>query len=546
MSRAFTPAWLAGEPIATSFLGRGFAEPEARAAAVLAARARPIEPAVFAAIAAQEALRPASPTRAANLELLRQGAAVVVTGQQVGLFLGPLYTLHKAASAVVDARELTAATGHPVVPVFWLQTEDHDFAEVQSTTVPSASGLTTLQVGDELAAAAGDTVRDARVSLSERRLGPSIATALAAASLTGPHAEAVTALLSRHYRADASWADAFANTLAELFQDHGLIVFDPRAAACKADLARLAAPLHAFSLRHAEAIHRTLAERSEALTQAGFEVQVPLREGAALSCYATACEAPRHRLARARGDTWTTKDLATTGKTLDSGAIETALAEAPERFTTTALLRPLLQDTLLPTVAYIGGPGELAYFAQLAPLYALAGRAMPLAVPRARLTLVTATARRLGEQLGLGVHEAGLPKAELAQKMAREQADFAPIEAHHRDLTAALEAGLSALGKEADTRGDSGFGKHAKKAHEVVSATLDRLLDRSRRLALESDATTSERLTRFVSLLAPNEAPQERVLAFVSFAAQVGAKALVDTIVASITPFDGTPKVIDL
>lgn len=539
MSRAFTPAWLAGEPVALGFLARGFTDAEARAAAVQAARARPIDPAVFACIAAQEALRPASPARSANLERLRRGAAVVVTGQQVGLFLGPLYTLHKAASAVVDARALSEATGHPVVPVFWLQTEDHDFAEVQSTTVPGPHGLVTLQVGDTEAP-------DARMSLSERRLGPSVATALAAANLSGPHAEAVTALVARHYHADATWADAFANTLAELFADHGLIVFDPRATACKAELARLAAPLHAFSLRQATAIHEVLAERCAALSEAGFEVQVPVREGAALSCYAASCDSPRHRLERAPGDTWTTKDLASRATALDGNAIEVALAEAPERFTTTALLRPLLQDTLLPTVAYVGGPGELAYFAQLAPLYALAGRAMPLAVPRARFTLVTATARRLGEQLGLAVHEAGLPRAELAQRLAHAQDDFGAIEAHHRNMAAAIEEGLAALGGEADKRGDTGFGKHAKKASEVITATLDRLLDRSRRLALEADATTSERLTRFVALLAPNEAPQERVLSFLSFAAQVGAEALVDRIVASVVPFEGTAKVVEL
>ncbi len=536
MSRAFTPAWLAGEAIATGFLGRGFSQPEARAAAVQDARARPVEPAVMAAIMAQESLRPMSEARTRNLALLAQGAAAVVTGQQVGLFLGPLYTLHKAASAVVDARALSEATGHPVVPVFWLQTEDHDFAEVRSTTLPTASGLTTVSVDDELGP-------DARVSLSERRLGPSVTAALAAAGLQGAFAAEVTALLERHYHADATWADAFANTLAELFADHGLILFDPRAAASKAEIARLSAPLHAFLLGRAEAIHGALAERIRALTAAGFDVQVPVRAGAALSCYAATDDAPRHRLERA-GDAWTTKHLG--DSRLADSDIEVALAEAPQRFTTTALSRPLLQDTLLPTVAYVGGPGELAYFAQLAPLYELAGRTMPLAVLRARFTLVTATARRLAEQLGLGLADASLPKAELAQRLAQRQGDFAPIEAQHRSLDEALSGGLAALEIEAEKRGDGGFGKHAKKTAEVVRAALERLLERSRRLALEADATTSERLTRFLALLAPHDAPQERVLGFASFAAQVGPKTLVDSIVASVTPFDGTPKVIDL
>jgi len=539
MSRAFTPAWLAGEAIATGFLARGYADPSARAVAVEAARARPMSPAAFATLEAQERVRPLSDARRKNLALLRDGAAAVVSGQQVGLFLGPLYTLHKAASAVVDARALTEATGQPVVPVFWLQTEDHDFAEVQRTTFAGTAGLVTVTVDDELVGS--------RVSLSERRLGPSVTAALDAADLHGPHADEVTALLARHYHPEATWADAFANTLAELFGDHGLLVFDPRAAACKADVARLAAPLHAFALGHAEAIHAALSTRAEALAAAGFEVQVPLRADAALSCYARATDAPRHRLERVREGReagWTTKDRFAT--TLWDPAIETALATTPERFTTTALLRPLLQDTLLPTVAYIGGPGELAYFAQLSPLYELAGRTLPLAVPRARFTLVTATARRLSEQLGLAVADASLPRAALAQRLSHEHGHFESTELHYRTLDEAVTAGLAALQREADERRDAGFGKHAKKTAELVHGALARLLDRSRRLALEADATTSERLTRFVALLAPHGAPQERVLGFAGFAAQVGIESLVDRIVASVTPFDGTPKVIDL
>jgi uncharacterized protein YllA (UPF0747 family) len=107
MNRSFTPAWLAGDETASRFLPRAYASREGRVAAVRAAQERPVSAALLAAMAAQEARRPWSPSRARNLELLARGAAVVVTGQQVGLFLGPLYTLHKAASAVVTARVLS-------------------------------------------------------------------------------------------------------------------------------------------------------------------------------------------------------------------------------------------------------------------------------------------------------------------------------------------------------------------------------------------------------------------------------------------------------
>lgn len=536
--RPFTPAWLADDPAATRFLPRAFASPAARVDAVRAAAARPITPALLGAIAAQEARRPWSVARARNLELLGRGAAVVVTGQQVGLLLGPLYTLHKAASAIVAARALSEESGHPVVPVFWLQTEDHDFAEVQRVTLPTQGGLWTYVVQGELD-------EHARVSLAERTLGASIGTVLDSLALQGPHAEAVAAQLARHYRPEATFGEAFGGLMAELFAEHGLLVFDPRAAPERSTLARLAAPVHGFALRGASEIEAALTRRAHELDEAGFSVQVPVRAGAALSCYADGVHAPRHRLERVTGadgsrDTWTTKHL---DAPLD---VTRALAETPERFTTTALLRPLLQDTLLPTAGYVGGPGELAYFAELHPLYELAGVPMPLAIPRARFTLVTATARRLAEQLGLSIDDAARPKAELATRLAAGQQTLARIEAAHGDMLASLSRGVGALSADAAQHGDHGFDKHAKKAHEQIAHTLERLAERARRAVLESDATTSERLARFQALLAPNGEPQERVLGFAAFAAQVGAGALVDRVVAHSTPFDAAHRTIDL
>lgn len=536
--RPFTPAWLADDPAATRFMPRAFASAPARLDAVRAAAARPITPALLGAIAAQEARRPWSVARARNLELLGRGAAVVVTGQQVGLLLGPLYTLHKAASAIVAARALTEESGHPVVPVFWLQTEDHDFAEVQRVTLPTQGGLWTYAVADELG-------EHARVSLAERTLGASVGAVLESLALQGPHAEAVGALLARHYRPEATFGEAFGHLMAELFAGHGLLVFDPRALPERATLARLAAPVHEFALGRAPEIEAALTRRAHALEQAGFSVQVPVRAGAALSCYAAGSGAPRHRLERDVGqgaarDTWTTKHL---GAPLD---VAHALAETPERFTTTALLRPLLQDTLLPTAGYVGGPGELAYFAELQPLYELAGTSLPLAIPRARFTLVSATARRLAEQLGLSIDDAARPKAELAARLAEGRQTLARIEAAHDDMLASLSRGVGALSAEAEQHGDHGFGKHARKAQEQIAHTLERLAERARRAVLDADATTSERLARFQALLAPHGEPQERVLGFATFAAQVGAGPLIDRIVAHSTPFDGAHRIIDL
>ena len=141
MSRDLLRAYLQGEVRALhpdDEPGAAPFAPAALARAVARAR-RPIAPEVHAVLAAQNARLAPSPARDAHLEALRRGAAAVVTGQQVGLFLGPLYTLYKAASAVVLARALAERMQTPVVPVFWLQTEDHDLPEIASVAVDRKS-----------------------------------------------------------------------------------------------------------------------------------------------------------------------------------------------------------------------------------------------------------------------------------------------------------------------------------------------------------------------------------------------------------------------
>src|SRR5579859_4470829 len=147
---------------------------------------RPVAPEVHRVLVAQNARLAPSPARDAHLAALQRGAAAIVTGQQVGLFLGPLYTLYKAASAVVLARALAARAGTPVVPVFWLQTEDHDLPEIASVAVPCRDGVTTLAVPVDAAN---------RIAIAHCTLPPEIAGCLDAlsAALGDGHAMTATA-----------------------------------------------------------------------------------------------------------------------------------------------------------------------------------------------------------------------------------------------------------------------------------------------------------------------------------------------------------------
>src|SRR4051812_26052099 len=163
--RPFSSSYLAGEELARRFIPLDFRSGADRIARARAAAERKVAPALVAVLRDQQSALPASRARAENLDALAAGGtAVVATGQQVGLFLGPLYGFYKAASAIAVARALATESGVPCVPLFWLQTEDHDFAEIASAAVAGSGGAPlTRSLPAETAAAT-------RVSIAHRQL----------------------------------------------------------------------------------------------------------------------------------------------------------------------------------------------------------------------------------------------------------------------------------------------------------------------------------------------------------------------------------------
>jgi uncharacterized protein YllA (UPF0747 family) len=226
VGRAFSSSYLAGEAAAAAFLPRDFRQRAVRVAAARQAAQRRIDPTLLAVLAEQQAALPASPARDRNLEALAGGrAAVVVSGQQVGLFLGPLYTFYKAATAIAAARAIEAESGVRCVPLFWLQTEDHDFAEIAACTIAGRDGAAV-----RLALPDGAAELE-RASVAHRCLGPEVTALLDTfADLGGetPAARAVVAVLRAHYRPGRPMAAAFAGALGAIFADEGLLFLDPR------------------------------------------------------------------------------------------------------------------------------------------------------------------------------------------------------------------------------------------------------------------------------------------------------------------------------
>ena len=537
MASSFSASWLRGEPRALDFLPDRFRHRSARAEAVAAAASRRIAPALHEALVSRNARLAPSPARERNLELLaRPGTAAVVTGQQVGLFLGPLFTVYKAASAIAAARALTEETGTPCVPVFWLQTEDHDLPEIDHCFVPRSTG------GPLRVALGQPDAATSRIPVAHQLLGPGVTGALAAlrAELGGlPHADEHLELLERAYRPEASMAEAFTEVLATLFAEEGLVFLDPR----DPRLAPLAAPVHRRALEEATAIADGLSERGSALSKAGFSEQVHIRPGAPLSFFSPeGPEGARYRLDPATPGTWSLVGHPE-GASVTTAELRSWLDREPLRFTTSALLRPLLQDTWLPTAAYIGGPGEIAYFAQLAPLHAHAGLPMPLIVPRARFRVIEDRTRRLLDTLGLTPDEVAAPRDELLARLAARTAGegFESPAAVEARLLGTFRAELTRLGERMASV-EPGFARAVSRTDNTVRGGISRLVARYGRAIAQRDQVTAERVDRLRAYLVPEGAPQERIHGLPYYACRLGTHAFTRLVLQACEPFSGSLK----
>jgi bacillithiol biosynthesis cysteine-adding enzyme BshC len=535
--RAFAPAWLAGEEKALRLLPDGFRRADARAEAVRLAASRPVGAALVEELARQNGELPASPARERSLAALASGgAATVVTGQQVGLFTGPAFTFYKAAGAVAAARELSRESGVPCVPLFWLQTEDHDWDEIDHCFV-RGDGDAPQRVRS------GGGEAPSRASVSSRVFDPEVESAVRALddALAGrTDRERVVELVRRHYRAGATPAHAFRGMLAELFAGDGLLFLDPRTSG----FAAIASPLLERSFAEAAAVSAALEARARAIEDAGFVVQVPVRAGSPLAFFhPEGAAGPRFRVEPCTKG-WRLCSAERTNE-IAGGDVERAIASDPLCASTSALLRPLVQDALLPNAVYVAGPGEIAYFAELAPVYALLGIEPSLVLPRPSFCVTAAGDRRRLEQLGASFDRVtGDRDAVLASLAAGDAPGFDPDSVARR-LTSAFDERLDEIAPHV-LAVDESLARPIEKARASVEHTVARLVDKYRHSFLVRDGVRVERLGRLRAALAPDGVPQERVYALVSLAAEHGFDALAAAVRDAAWPMDGRTKEIAL
>ncbi len=449
-----------------------------------------------------------------NIEHFRAGACTVVTGQQVGLFGGPLFGIFKALTAVKLADEAKAA-GIDAVPVFWLASEDHDLAEVNHTVMPTPEG----RLEEFVSVTHG--VEDAPVG--SLRLEADIEALVEAAATLLGSSDAANWLRVCYVRGE-TLGNAFARLFAELFAEWGVILLD----GSDPELDVMVTPIYLDAVKRAVEIDEGLLQRGRELEAAGYHQQVKVTSSSTLLFnFRDGARTVIHR--RVNGDQ--AIEFIIGEEKISQDELLRRITKAPEDFSPNVMLRPVIQDYLFPTLAYTGGPAEVAYFSQAAVVYeALLGHVTPI-VPRFSATLIDAKAQRLLDKYALEPADLFQGADALKQELASRTLPA--------DLQAAFDKAFGALEQCVDAirgslaRLDSTLVDAANRAGGKMQYQLEHLRSSAARAELRQSEVLERHAAFLSNFLFPGKTLQEREIAGIYFIARFGSdllKVLYDSI----------------
>ena len=443
-----------------------------------------------------------------NIALLREEDCVaVVSGQQAGLFTGPLYTIYKALSAVKLAGCL-AQRGTKAVPVFWIATEDHDFPEVGSAEfIGCDCRLARVSVSPAMHKEnlpVGKVVLDASIEETVNRLLEVLPETEFAAS--------VKELVRDAWRPGRTYGEAFARMMTRLAGSYGLVLLDP----LDAKLKELAAPLYALAARRAPEVASAVLKRSRELEEAGYHAQV-VASTDSFPLFMHTKDGARHAVART--DEGRYKARATEEEYTTEELAELA-AQEPERFSPNVTLRAVVQDYLLPTVAYMGGAAEIAYFAQTAEVYRVLGRPATPILPRSSLTIVERRTGRTLERYGLSLEDLFAGQDSVIARVVEEHLGAETGQAfNHTAKTINQE--LDAL--QEHLRGvDPTLADALETGRRKINYQVEGLRSRFHRAEMQRDRAAHRQLERTFAALYPEKTLQERRINITSLVVRHG------------------------
>jgi bacillithiol synthase len=441
-----------------------------------------------------------------NLEKLQdRDCFAVVTGQQVGLFTGPAYTIYKALTAVKLAAHY-ACRGIKVVPIFWMATEDHDLAEVDHSHVidnDSHLQLVRYESGPE----------DAAKPVGKVRFSQAIEPCLQQFLASLPSSEFkidIETRLSSAYRPTKTFSEAFGEVLSYLFSNYGLILVDPQDETLK----RLGEPIFEKILLNGNRYQSVIQSRSDQLIAAGYHAQVTVEEESTGLFFED--EGKRRALIRDDGFL----KIKGTPHRLPVTHFQEVLKESPWKFSPNVLFRPLMQDLLLPTLAYVAGPSEVAYLAQIGPLYEEFGRKAPIIFPRFSFSVVERKIGKILEKYQLNFEDIFLGNEALIKKVVEQNLDqslaakFSALEQEFGGKLGELEGPLKAV--------DATLAEALRTTQQKVQYQVAHLRTKFVHAETRHQETLTKQIDKALAILYPLKTLQERRINIFYFVARYG------------------------
>ena len=439
-----------------------------------------------------------------------EGGYMVTTGQQPALYGGPLYSIHKALTAVRLAEALEARLGKPVLPLFWVASDDHDWAEANHADV---IGVDNELHHFEVASSSGDV----HPPMHRIQLGPDAAPTLEAFVQTLPDTEfsaPYIELIRDGFAPGRTLPEGFHSMLQALLGRFGLFFTDAAHPAVKT----LSAGLLLEELERSETMESVLTETAAELESEGYQLQVPVMEGGVNLFF----EGPggRERLYR-EGDAFR---LRTSRGVVTADEVRAACTADPAVLSPNVLFRPVVESAVFPTLSYVGGPGEMAYFAQLKAYFEAHDIRMPVVYPRWAAAPIEAKIRKVLDKFDVEVHALQRPFHEISSDLAREEVPQ-DLRAAIGKLRGAIGGGVSALQKAA-TDLDPTLKGPVQQLRSQAMGALEDVEKKVMQAAKKKSEITLSQLEKAQLHLFPLGKPAERVQSPMYFLSRYGGAVL--------------------
>ncbi|HKL18749.1 MAG TPA: bacillithiol biosynthesis cysteine-adding enzyme BshC [Halalkalibaculum sp.] len=433
--------------------------------------------------------------------LAGEDALAVVTGQQLGVLGGPLYTVFKILGTIHLAQQLEEKLKRPVVPVFWLADEDHDYEEVQSVSIINKDDTETFSLPDKTENL--PPVAELEFPEELEALKKEVRESLYETDFS----EDLWAILDHSFKAGKRFDYSFGDFIARLFSKHGLVLAGSNHPAVKEhtkDCMKAA-------IERADEMREALEKQSESI-KTDYHQQVTLYDS---NLFYLDDEKGRQKISR-NGDGWKTD----AGYEWQTDELVDEIDSDPGKFSPNVFLRPILQDFFLPTLGYVAGPGETAYYGQMKLFYNSFALKMPVIFPRLSATLIEPAIDRILDELPFDIHEYDSRIEDLESEFVdrTEQVDIEAIFSDWKEKVEVISQDKTEAIKKVDPTLEGASGK----ASSVYMGELDKLKGKVYRAVKQQEQTQLNRIKKIKAQLFPNGAPQERVVAGIYFMNKYG------------------------